>query len=144
MIAGIGIDVVDIARFERSLERSPALRDRLFAESERHRPARSLAARFAAKEALIKALGGHAVIRWHDMQIVQDADGNPDFALSGALSAHVAALGIDRVHLSMSHDAGLASAFVVLERGVGPAASARELLGEPGLASSPRHQEETP
>lgn len=132
MIAGIGIDVVDIVRFERSLERTPSLRDRLFAESERHRPARSLAARFAAKEALIKALGGHAVIRWHDMRIVQDDDGNPDFELSGALSSHVAALGIDRVHLSMSHDAGIASAFVVLERAVGSAASSRELLVHPG------------
>jgi holo-[acyl-carrier protein] synthase len=132
VIAGIGIDVVDIVRFERSLERTPSLRDRLFAESERHRPARSLAARFAAKEALIKALGGHAVIRWHDMRIVQDDDGNPDFELSGALSSHVAALGIDRVHLSMSHDAGIASAFVVLERAVGSAASSRELLGHPG------------
>ena len=132
MIAGIGIDVVDIVRFERSLERTPSLRDRLFAESERHRPARSLAARFAAKEALIKALGGHAVIRWHDMRIVQDEDGNPDFELSGALSSHVAALGIDRVHLSMSHDAGIASAFVVLERAVGSAASSRELLVHPG------------
>ena len=132
MIAGIGIDVVDIVRFERSLERTPSLRDRLFAESERHRPARSLAARFAAKEAHIKALGGHAVIRWHDMRIVQDDDGNPDFELSGALSSHVAALGIDRVHLSMSHDAGIASAFVVLERAVGSAASSRELLGHPG------------
>jgi holo-[acyl-carrier protein] synthase len=134
MIAGIGIDVVDIARFERSLERTPSLRDRLFAESERHRAARSLAARFAAKEALIKALGGHAVIRWHDMRVVQDAEGNPDFALSGALSAHVAALGIDRVHLSMSHDAGIASAFVVLERGVGPSVTSSELLGEPEAA----------
>ena len=132
MIAGIGIDVVDIVRFERSLERTPSLRDRLFAESERHRPARSLAARFAAKEALIKALGGHAVIRWHDMRIVQDDDGNPDFELSGALSSHVAALGIDRVHLSMSHDAGIASAFVVLERAVGSAASSRQLLAHPG------------
>ena len=132
MIVGIGIDVVDIVRFERSLERTPSLRDRLFAESERHRPARSLAARFAAKEALIKALGGHAVIRWHDMRIVQDDDGNPDFELSGALSSHVAALGIDRVHLSMSHDAGIASAFVVLERAVGSAASSRELLAHPG------------
>ncbi|HKH09245.1 MAG TPA: holo-ACP synthase, partial [Agromyces sp.] len=111
MIAGIGIDVVDIVRFERSLERTPGLRLRLFAEGERDRPARSLAARFAAKEALIKALGGHAVIRWHDMRIVQDADGNPDFALSGGLSEHVRALGIEHVHLSMSHDAGIASAF---------------------------------
>ena len=77
VIAGIGIDVVDIARFERSVERTPALLERLFAESERNRPARSLAARFAAKEALIKALGGHAVIRWHEMTIVQDDRGQP-------------------------------------------------------------------
>lgn len=117
MIAGIGIDVVDILRFERSIVRTPALITRLFAESERdrERPARSLAARFAAKEALIKALGGHAVIRWHDMQVVQDSEGNPDFLLSGGLADHMQALGIDRVHLSMSHDAGIASAFVVLE-----------------------------
>ena len=115
MIVGIGIDVVDIVRFERSIERTPALVERLFAESERDRPARSLAARFAAKESLIKALGGHAVIRWHEMRVVQDAVGNPDFELSGGLAAHVRELGIDRVHLSMSHDAGIASAFVVLE-----------------------------
>ena len=49
------------------------------------------------------------------MQVVQDAEGNPDFLLSGGLADHVQALGIDRVHLSMSHDAGIASAFVVLE-----------------------------
>jgi holo-[acyl-carrier protein] synthase len=115
MIVGIGIDVVDIARFERSIERTPGLVERLFAESERGRPARSLAARFAAKESLIKALGGHTVIRWHEMRVVQDAEGNPDFELSGGLSQHVRELGIDRVHLSMSHDAGIASAFVVLE-----------------------------
>lgn len=116
MIAGIGVDVVDIMRFERSLARTPRLVERLFAESERGRPARSLAARFAAKEALIKALGGHSVLRWHDMRVVQNDDGDPGFALSGELAAHVAGLGIDRVHLSMSHDAGIASAFVVLER----------------------------
>jgi holo-[acyl-carrier protein] synthase len=115
VIVGIGIDVVDIARFERSIARTPALVERLFAVSERNRPARSLAARFAAKESLIKALGGHAVIRWHEMRVVQDADGNPDFALSGGLADHVRRLGIDHVHLSMSHDAGIASAFVVLE-----------------------------
>ena len=122
MIAGIGIDVVDIVRFERSIGRTPALVDRLFAESERGRPARSLAARFAAKEALIKALGGHAVIRWHDMQVVQDSEGNPDFELSGAIAELTSGLGIDRVHLTMSHDAGIASAFVVLETGTGSAA----------------------
>lgn len=124
MISGIGIDVVDIGRFERSLARTPALLERLFAESERGRAPRSLAARFAAKEALIKALGGLAVIRWHDMQVVQDEEGNPDFLLAGALAEHMEALGIARVHLSMSHDAGIASAFVVLEgaESAGPSA----------------------
>ncbi|MBM7829640.1 holo-[acyl-carrier protein] synthase [Agromyces cerinus] len=121
MIAGIGIDVVDIARFERSLTRTPALRERLFAESERERPVRSLAARFAAKEALIKALGGNPVIRWHDMRVVQDEHGNPDFELSGAIAELTRSLGIERVHLTMSHDAGIASAFVVLESGTGRA-----------------------
>ncbi|WP_395245847.1 holo-ACP synthase [Agromyces sp. MMS24-K17] len=115
MIIGIGIDVVDIARFERTLARTPALHDRLFAESERDRPARSLAARFAAKESLIKALGGRADVNFHDMVVVQDDLGNPDFRLSGELARHLERLGVDRVHLSMSHDAGIASAFVVLE-----------------------------
>lgn len=120
MIIGIGMDVVDIERFERSIVRTPGLVERLFAESERDRQPRSLAARFAAKESLIKALGGHAVLRWHDMRVIQDAEGNPDFELSGDLAEHVRALGIDRVHVSMSHDAGIASAFVVLESGRGP------------------------
>ena len=57
MIAGIGVDVVDLARFERSIERTPKLRERLFTEAERPLPVHSLAARFAAKEALIKADG---------------------------------------------------------------------------------------
>ncbi|MGX5696465.1 holo-ACP synthase [Agromyces soli] len=131
MIAGIGIDVVDIDRFERSILRTPRLVERLFAESERGRAPRSLAARFAAKEALIKALGGHAVIRWHDMRIVQDASGNPDFAISGALAEHLVLLGIDAIHLSMSHDAGIASAFVVLERGRAAAATAAGLDAGP-------------
>ncbi|WP_353807358.1 holo-ACP synthase [Agromyces sp. SYSU T00194] len=116
MIAGIGVDVVDVARFERAITRTPGLRERLFTAGERERPVRSLAARFAAKEALIKALGGPDVLRWHDMEVVNDPEGNPDFALHGALAAHVAGRGIAHVHVSMSHDAGVATAFVVLER----------------------------
>ena len=114
-VIGVGLDVCDIDRFEASLARTPGLLVRLFTPAERDRPPASLAARFAAKESLIKALGGHAVIRWHEMRVVQDPDGNPDFALSGGLAEHVRRLGIDHVHLSMSHDAGIASAFVVLE-----------------------------
>ena len=78
-IAGIGIDVVDLARFERAVSRTPALRDRLFAPSERDLPLRSLAGRFAAKEALIKALGDSTGVTWHDMEVVSDEHGNPEF-----------------------------------------------------------------
>lgn len=115
MIVGIGIDVVDLARFERAIARTPRLLERLFAESERSKPVHSLAARFAAKEALIKALGGPAMLRWHDMEVVNDRDGNPGFALHGATAAEAAARSITRIHLSMSHDAGIATAFVIAE-----------------------------
>lgn len=114
-IAGIGVDVVDLARFERAVGRTPRLRERLFAESERELPLRSLAGRFAAKEALMKALGESTGIRWHDMVVVSDAHGNPSLELSGAAAEIAARLGIARVHLSMSHDAGVAIAQVVAE-----------------------------
>ena len=69
MIVGVGVDLVDIARFEDSLERTPSLRERLFTEAERALPVRSLAARFAAKEALAKALGAPAGLAWHDAEV---------------------------------------------------------------------------
>lgn len=116
MIAGIGVDVVDLARFERAIARTPGLIDRLFVQSERDRHPRSLAARFAAKEALIKALGGPDGLRWHDMIVTADADGNPAFALSGSVAAAADAQGIGDIHVSMSHDGGIATAFVVAER----------------------------
>lgn len=115
MIAGIGVDVVDLARFERAMTRTPGLRDRLFAESERALPLRSLAGRFAAKEALLKALGQTDGVRWHDMAVIADAEGDPDFVLAGRAAEIAAARGIARIHVSMSHDAGIATAFVVAE-----------------------------
>lgn len=114
-IAGIGVDVVDLARFERAVGRTPKLRERLFAESERDLPLRSLAGRFAAKEALMKALGDATGITWHDMQVVSDAEGRPSMRLSGAAAEIAARRGITDIHLSMSHDAGVAIAQVVAE-----------------------------
>ncbi|WP_066041105.1 holo-ACP synthase [Herbiconiux solani] len=119
MIVGVGVDLVDVARFERSLERTPRLIERLFAPGERGLPVRSLAARFAAKEALIKAVGHSTEFRWHDMEVVSDAERNPGFALTGGVAAALAELGADRVHLSMTHDGGHAVAFVVAERDAG-------------------------
>ena len=120
MIVGIGVDVVDLARFERALSRTPALKSRLFADAElvagdRVLALRSLAGRFAAKEALIKALGDSAGIRWHHMQVVSDGHGNPSFRLTDAAARVAADRGVTAVHLSMSHDAGVAIAYVVAE-----------------------------
>jgi holo-[acyl-carrier protein] synthase len=115
VIVGVGVDIVDVARFERSLERTPQLEARLFAESERGRPVRSLAVRFAAKEALIKAVGHSTGFRWHDMRVVSDDHGNPGFEVSGEVATALAALGATSLHLSMSHDGGAACAFVVAE-----------------------------
>lgn len=114
-IVGLGVDIVDLARFERALSRTPPLRERLFAESERELPVRSLAGRFAAKEALIKAIGRSDGIRWHDMEIVQDEHRNPAFRLQGVVAAVVAARGITALHVSMSHDGGIAIAQVIAE-----------------------------
>jgi holo-[acyl-carrier protein] synthase len=115
VILGIGVDVVDIARFGRSLERTPPLRLRLFASSEQGLPLSSLAARFAAKEALAKALGAPGDLAWHDAEVVSESSGRPLLSLRGTVAAHAAELGAAHVHLSLSHDAGIASAVVVLE-----------------------------
>ncbi|MGY6498294.1 MAG: holo-ACP synthase [Microcella sp.] len=115
MIVGVGVDIVDLARFDRALTRTPGLRERLFAESERERPTRSLAGRFAAKEAVMKALGATDGVRWHDMRIVADDEGNPDVELIGRAAEIAAARGIAGLHVSMSHDSGAAIAFVVAE-----------------------------
>lgn len=115
MIIGIGVDVVDIARFGRSLTRTPPLRGRLFAPSERGLPLSSLAARFAAKEALIKAAGDSTGFTWQDMVVTSDAARRPSFRVGGAVAARLEALGVASMHLSLSHDAGIASAFLVLE-----------------------------
>ena len=115
MIVGLGTDLVEIARLEQALERTPTLRERLFTPAEATLPVASLAARFAAKEALSKALGAPAGLSWQDAAVVMQKTGQPRFALHGAVADAVAGLGADHVHLSLSHDGGFALAFVVLE-----------------------------
>ena len=115
MILGIGVDVVDIERFGRALERTAPLRKRLFAPGEQGLPLSSLAARFAAKEALIKASGDSTGFTWQDMVVVADTNRRPSLRVSGVVAQRLEALGVVTTHLSLSHDAGIASAFVVLE-----------------------------
>lgn len=117
MIIGIGVDLVDIPRFERSIARTPKLLARLFTSAEQALKPHSLAARYAAKEALIKALGGSEGVHWTDIEIASEASGRPVFALSGETAATVEGRGITAVHLSLSHDAGLATAYVIAEAG---------------------------
>ncbi|HEY2879389.1 holo-ACP synthase [Nocardioides sp.] len=114
-VVGVGIDVVDISRFEDALRRTPGMVDRLFTATEATRPVASLAARFAAKEALAKALGAPGNLDWHDAEVVSESSGRPLFSLTGTVAARAAELDAATVHLSLSHDAGIASAVVVLE-----------------------------
>ncbi len=115
MIVGVGVDVVDVARFEQSLQRTPTLADRLFTGVERELPLPSLAARFAAKEALAKALGAPKTLQWHDAEITRGDDGRPLLAVRGTVAEAADKLGVRAWHLSLSHDAGLAVAMVVAE-----------------------------
>jgi holo-[acyl-carrier protein] synthase len=117
VIIGVGIDVVDVARFIATLGRAPRLVSRLFTAEERELPPASLAARFAAKEACAKALGAPAGLRWLDASVSRGPAGEPSLRIAGTVLARAQALGVDQFHLSMSHDAGIASAIVIAERG---------------------------
>ncbi|MBA2414580.1 MAG: holo-ACP synthase [Geodermatophilaceae bacterium] len=121
MIVGVGIDVVPIDRFTAALQRTPALADRLFTAAERvtltghPRTPESLAARFAAKEALAKALGAPGNMRWHDAEVQVNEQGQPRLEVVGTVAARAAMLGVASWHVSLSHDGGIASAVVVAE-----------------------------
>jgi len=121
VIVSVGIDVVLVDRFTKALERTPLLYGRLFTEAElitpsgNPRSAESLAARFAAKEAVAKALGAPVGLHWHDCEIVTDPDGRPWLTVSGTVAEVAAERGVSRWHLSLSHDGGIASAMVVAE-----------------------------
>lgn len=121
MIIGVGIDVAEIDRFEDALRRTPAMADRLFIESElmlpsgERRGVASLAARFAAKEAVAKALGAPAGLLWTDCEVYVEDSGRPRLRMRGTVAAAARARGVRTWHLSLSHDAGVASAMVIAE-----------------------------
>ena len=114
-VVGVGIDVVQIDRLARALQRTPTLAERLFTDGERSLPVASLAARFAAKEAVAKALGAPGGLRWVDAEVVVGPRGRPALVLHGAVAAEATAQGINHWHLSLSHDGGIATALVVAE-----------------------------
>ena len=121
MIVGVGIDVVPVARFAEALSRTPTLAARLFTaaelvtESGAPRSAESLAARFAAKEALAKALGAGGGMAWTDAEVRTDDDGRPSLVVSGTVAERASSMDVTRWHVSLSHDGGIASATVIAE-----------------------------
>jgi holo-[acyl-carrier protein] synthase len=124
MIVSIGIDIVEVYRIRRTLERTPRFGQRVFTQIERDycdgkgvAAAQSYAARFAAKESFLKALGTgwRGKITWHDIEIINNELGVPRFNLSGEALKIMQNLGAEKVHLSISHTSEHAVAQVILE-----------------------------
>jgi holo-[acyl-carrier protein] synthase len=119
-ILGLGMDLVEINRIQQSLDRfGDRFLEKIFHPAEieyartQSRPAVPLAARFAAKEALYKALSPSHGLHWHDAEVINQPNGKPEFLFRGEIADLVDGA---NVHLSLSHDAGIASAMVVVER----------------------------
>lgn len=124
MVIGLGIDMVEIERLEAVLERHPERApNRLFTESEqaecasRPNPSQCLAARFAAKEAFLKALGTglREGITWQDLVVRNGHHGKPEIEASGPAAARLEALGAGGVLVSITHDGGFATAVVLIQ-----------------------------
>ena len=118
-IVGVGVDVCDVARFDAAMKRTPRLVERLFNAQEQAllsgRPAQSYAARFAVKEAVAKVLGNTAELHWHDCAVLAGAHGEPVITVAETVAQAAAERSIVRWHCSVSHDGGVAIAFVVAE-----------------------------
>jgi holo-[acyl-carrier protein] synthase len=121
-IRGIGVDAVDIERFRTSLERTPTMRGRLFTTEEldyvapKVDPVPSLAARFAAREAVMKALGlGLGAFGFHEVWVTKAASGAPSLAITGRALELAVDRGITVWHLSITHSDSVAIAYVVAE-----------------------------
>lgn len=125
MIVSIGIDIVEVYRIRETISRTPRFVERVFTEQERDycdakkmAAAQSYAARFAAKEAFLKALktGWRGRITWHDIEIVSGENNVPSLKIQGEAQKILENLGANKVHLSLSHTAKHAVAQVILEK----------------------------
>jgi holo-[acyl-carrier protein] synthase len=122
-ILGLGVDICEIARMERALDRHPTMRERVFSPEEqaycdtKARPAESYAGRFAAREATIKALGGYRGKRWRDIQVSRHPSGAPSIVLEGNAKRRADALGVTRILITFTHEKTSAVAFAVAVAG---------------------------
>jgi holo-[acyl-carrier protein] synthase len=119
-VIGLGLDAVEVDRFRRVLTRTPGVADRVFTAAERaygslaRDPAQRLAARFAAKEAAMKALGvGIGAIGWHDVEVVRSDGGAPTLRVTGRAAALAAEQGVTTWRVSLTHTASTAEAIVI-------------------------------
>lgn len=123
MIVGVGVDAVEIDRFRRSLERTPSMKTRLFTSEEleyvkpHDDPTPSLAARFAAREAVMKAMGvGLGAFEFHDVWVQRAESGRPTLAVTGRAEQIADELGVTEWHLSITHTDSTAIAYVIAVR----------------------------
>ena len=123
MIVGIGVDAVEIDRFRRSLERTPSMKTRLFTHEEleyvepHDDPSASRAARFAAREAVMKAMGvGLGAFEFHDVWVQRADSGRPTLAVTGRAEQIANDLGVTDWHLSITHTDTTAIAYVIAVR----------------------------
>lgn len=115
MILGLGIDLVEIDRLQTQLSENPALAARLFAPSELGLPAASLAARFAVKEALAKAVGDPRLLSWVEIELNKNELGKPELMLSGNTARNLDSRGVRSVQVSITHTDRTAAAVVILQ-----------------------------
>lgn len=125
MILSTGIDIVEVYRIAETIARTPRFALRVFTPAERDycdakgaAAAQSYAGRFAAKEAFLKALttGWRGKITWHDIEVINDADGVPSLNITGEAQRLLTTRGADAIHLSISHTAEHAVAHVLFEK----------------------------
>jgi holo-[acyl-carrier protein] synthase len=118
-ILGLGVDICEIARMERALARHPTMRERVFTAEEvvycdsKARPAESYAGRFAAREAVIKALGGYRGKGWKEISVTRGASGAPAIRLEGNAKLRADVLGVSEVLITFAHERTHAVAFAV-------------------------------
>jgi holo-[acyl-carrier protein] synthase len=122
VVIGIGVDLCEIDRMRVALDRSPQLRARVFTDDEqrycdeRSDPTERYAARFAAKEAVLKALGlGIGACKWREIEVARADGGAPSVRLHGAAQRLAGERGVTRWHLTMTHTRSLAEAIAVAE-----------------------------
>ncbi|MFD2674462.1 holo-ACP synthase [Gulosibacter bifidus] len=115
MIVGIGVDSIEHERVRDAIS-SPAFAARVFTPEELELPLTSISARWAAREAAVKALGGLHGMRLRDLAVTRTHLGRPVFVQSPELDRVLARLGVNELHLSLTHDQTTSCAFVVAER----------------------------